>query len=178
MKTSMLVTSLLLASGLAAFAQPGGGGMGGGMGGGFGGGRGRGGILTEEQQTKVTDAVQAQQTERNTLNEKLNAAQADAVKAALAKDAKEADVRAKVEAVVKVQTDLAMLQYKAVKGVTFTDEQKTQLTETPAMGYTTLFGGAGGRGRMGGMGMGGPGGGMGGPGGGAPRRGGGGGGGN
>src|SRR5512135_1917303 len=98
MKTRTFLTSLLVTTGLVcltslpAVAQGGGGGGGGGMGRGM-----RGGILNEEQQTKMQEAMQASATERTQLQEKLNAARADAVKAALDKSATEASVKAKVE---------------------------------------------------------------------------------
>jgi Spy/CpxP family protein refolding chaperone len=66
-----------------------------------------------------------------------------AVKAALAKDADEKTVRAKIEAVAKIQTDIAMMRLKAVQEIapTLTDEQKTQMNERPGMAYGSLFGG-------------------------------------
>jgi uncharacterized membrane protein len=96
------------------------------------------------------------------LNTKLAAAQKDAVDAALAKDATEAGVRAKVEAVAKIQTDIAVLRYtKAVKPIvaSVTDDQKTQIAAAPGMTYNQFFGGGGGfGGRRGGGGGGGRGG--------------------
>ena len=168
---SMLVAALVAGSLLcdtAVFAQPGGGGGGfggGGGGGGFGGG-GRGGVLTQEQNQQIRDAVTAA-PEFTDLNTKLAEAQKAAVTAALASDATEASVRAKVEAVAKIQTDIAVLRYtKAVKAVvpSITAEQKTQIDAAPpAQTYNTLFGGGaagagGGRGgRRGGGGGGAPG---------------------
>ncbi len=111
-----------------------------------------GAVLTDDQRTKLREAMQASQTEMTALTEKLNAAQKEALKAALAKDADEKTVRAKVEAVAKIQTDIAVLRLKAVKEIapSLTDEQKTQLESRPGMGYGMLLGGFGG-----GMGMGG-----------------------
>jgi Spy/CpxP family protein refolding chaperone len=149
--TMLAAVGLLCSTSITATAQGGGGG------GGFGGGR-RGG-LTQEQNQQIRDALQ-DSSEMTALTEKLNAAQQEAIDAALAKDATEASVRAKVEAVAKIQTDIAMLRYtKAVKAVvpSITDEQKTQMKEIPFLGYNQLFGGGfGGRGgRRGGRGGGG-----------------------
>ncbi len=108
-------------------------------------------VLTEDQRTKLREANQSIQTELTQLNEKLAAAQKEALKAALAKDADEKSVRPKIEAVAKIQTDIAVLRLKAVKEIapTLTDEQKTQMESRPGMGYNMLLGG------FGGMGMGG-----------------------
>jgi Spy/CpxP family protein refolding chaperone len=159
MKTRTFLTHILVAVGLlsaAAFqavAQaPGGGGP--------------GGILTQEQRTKMRETMQALQADLTPLTNKLATAQKDAVKAALAKDADEKIVRAKIEAVAKVQTDIAMLRFKAVKEIasTLTEEQKTQLDARPGTAYNSLFGGMGGMGGGGGR-RGGGGGGAGGGGG-------------
>jgi Spy/CpxP family protein refolding chaperone len=103
-------------------------------------------VLTEDQRTKLREAMQGSQTEMTQLNEKLAAAQKEALKAALAKDADEKTVRAKVEAVGKIQTDIAILRLKAVKEIapTLTDEQKTQMETRPGMGYNMLLGSFGG----------------------------------
>jgi hypothetical protein len=103
----------------------------------------------------MREANQASQSELTQLNEKLATAQKEAVAAALAKDASEKTVRPKIEAVAKIQTDIAMLRLKGVKEIasTITDEQKTQMQERPGMGYNMLLGGFGGMG--GGMGGGG-----------------------
>jgi Spy/CpxP family protein refolding chaperone len=117
--------------------MPGGAGMGGmgGMMGGAGGGRG----LTQEQTQKINDATQAVASELNT---KLQNAQKEAVKAALAKDATEASIAAKIEAVVRVQNEIAMLRYiKGLKPIVkqVTDEQMTQLKDMGAGAYNQLF---------------------------------------
>src|SRR5438876_4242514 len=75
-------------------------------------GGGAGGILTAEQRTKLRESLQASQTELTQLSEKLAAAQKEAVKAALAKDADEKTVRPKIEAVAKIQTEIALLRLK------------------------------------------------------------------
>ena len=154
MKTRTFLTHILVAVGLlcaAAFqavAQaPGGGGS--------------GGILNQEQRTKMRETMQASQADLASLTNKLAVAQKDAVKAALAKDADAQSVRAKIEAVSKIQTDIAMLRLKAVKEIasTLTDEQKTQMDARPGSAYNALFGGMGGMGggggRRGGAGSGG-----------------------
>ncbi len=145
MKTTTFLAPILVAAGLlgattfpAAAQAPGGGGMGGG--------------LTQEQRTKMREAMQASQSELTQLNEKLAAAQKEAVTAALAKDANEKTVRAKIEAVARIQTDIAVLRFKGVKEIssTLTEDQKTRMLERPGMGYNVLLGGFGGMG--GGMG--------------------------
>jgi Spy/CpxP family protein refolding chaperone len=144
----LVAVSLLCAAAFQAVAQaPGGGGP--------------GGILTQEQRTKMRETMQAVQADLSPLTNKLVLAQKDAVKAALAKDADANTVRAKIEAVAKVQTDIAVLRLKAVKEIvsTLTDEQKTQLDERPGMAYNMLFGGMGGMGGGGRRGGGGGGGG-------------------
>jgi Spy/CpxP family protein refolding chaperone len=162
MKTRTFLTHILVAVGLLSLAAfqavaqaPGGGGP--------------GGILTQEQRTKMRETMQALQADLSPLTNKLAVVQKDAVKAALAKDADEKVVRAKIEAVAKVQTDIAVLRFKAVKEIasTLTDDQKTQLDARPGMAYNSLFGGmgGGGGGRRGGGGGGAGGGGAGGGGG-------------
>ena len=147
-----VATCLLLGAAIQSFAQaPGGGGRGGGF-----------GVLNEDQRTKMRDAMQASQAELAPLNEKLQAAQKEALNAALAKNPDEKTVRAKIEAVQKIQADIAIARLKAMKPVisTLTEEQKTQLTERPAGGYMMFLGGGfggfgGGRGGRGGGGGGG-----------------------
>jgi len=163
MKTRTFLTGMAVAAGLLCattfqvVAQPGGGGGGGGFGGGGGGG-GRGGALTMEQMQGIQTALQ-DNAEITALTEKLTAAQKEAVNAALAKDATEASVKAKVEAVNKIQTDIAMIRFnKGVKpmAASVTAEQKTQIDAAPAATYNTFFGGGrGGRGGGGGFGGGG-----------------------
>jgi hypothetical protein len=176
MKTSTLLTCCALAVGLAyqANAQGGGGGFGGGGGGGgFGGGGGgfggggRGGFLTQEQNQSLTDAL-ANDATLTDLQTKLAAAQKDAVNAALDSKATADSVKAKIQAVSDIQTQIAMERYtKGVKSVvaSVTADQKTQLDTAPAGyagAYNTLFGGGRAGGRGGGFGGGGAGGGFGG----------------
>jgi Spy/CpxP family protein refolding chaperone len=146
MKTRTFLTHLLVATGLlcgAAFqgvAQP------------AAGGGGARGMLTDEQRTKMRETMQASQNEFTPLNTKLAAAQKEAVKAALAANADERTVREKIEAVTKIQADIAMLRFKGVKQIasTVTEEQKTQMENNPGMAYNMLLGMGGGRGGMGG----------------------------
>jgi hypothetical protein len=149
MKTRILLVAscIICAAAMQAFA-----------GGGGGGGRGAGGrgIISAEDRMAITNAVQ---TEMTKLRADLTAAQKAAVEAALAKDATDASIKAKVEAVNKIQTDIAMVQCKAVKKqVKFTDDQLTQMKDNVGnVGYTTLFnpiigGGRGGFGGAGGAG--------------------------
>jgi enterochelin esterase-like enzyme/Spy/CpxP family protein refolding chaperone len=122
--------------------------------GGFG---GMGGGLTQAQTQKITDAVQSDIAD---LNKQLADVQKEAIKAALAKDATEASVKAKVDAVVAIQVKIAMLRYtKGIKPIAqdITDDQKKQLNDMGAQGYNQLF--VGGARGMGGFGMGMPGGG-------------------
>ena len=147
MKTTSFLVPILVATGLlcasalpaAAQAQGGGGGM-------------RGGMLTQDQRTKMRDSLQSSQTQLTQLNEKLAAAQKEAITAMLAKDATDKTVQPKIEAVAKIQTEIALLRFKGVKEIapTLTDEQKTQMQERPGVGYNMLLGGFGGMGGGGG----------------------------
>jgi len=113
---------------------------------------GMGGGLTQAQAQKITDAVQSEIAE---LNKQLADAQKEAIKAALAKDATEASVKAKLDAVVAIEVKIALLRYaKGIKPITqdITDEQKRQLNDMGAQGYNQLFVG-GGRGMPGRGGM-------------------------
>jgi eukaryotic translation initiation factor 2C len=151
MLVAALVAGSLFACSTGVFAQAGGGAGGGG--GGRGGGRG--GVLTPDQMTQMTTAVTGS-AELTALTTKLAAAQKDAVDAALAPDATEASVRAKVAAVAAIQTDIAVMRYTvAVKPIvaSITADQKTQIDAAPpAATYGQLFGGGfgGGRGGAGG----------------------------
>ena len=140
LKCTLLAASLLAATTFSAVAQ------------GQGGGRGMGGmgVLTQEQRTQMREAIQDQLTPLMT---KLTAAQKEVVKAALADGATEASVKAKVETVNAIQTDIALLRFKGLKAIasTLTADQKTQLENARDGGYMALFmmGGRGG-GRRGG----------------------------
>lgn len=124
-----------------------------------GGGRGNP-ILSQDDRTAVQEATRDQLTKLRT---DLTTAQKAAVEAAMSEDAKDEDVKAKLEAVSKIQNEMALVYCKAVKkNVKFTDEQKSRIKESPAMGYFTLFGPGGfgfgrGGGRRGGGGGGGAG---------------------
>lgn len=154
LKCLTVVAGLLCATTLQVAAQPAGGG---------GGGRGFRGmmVLTRDQMQQMRDATQ-DSPELQALTTKLAVAQKAAIDAALAKDAKDEDVRAKLEAVAKIQTDIAMLRYtKAVKPIaaSVTDDQKSRIAENPAFPYMMMFGERPGFGRRGGRGGGGGGGG-------------------
>jgi CspA family cold shock protein len=194
MLVAALVVGSLVACDTIVLAQPGGGGGGGfggggggfgGGGGGFGGGgggRGGFGLLTQEQRTTVNDALATDSVYTN-LQAKLVVAQKDAVTAALDAKATDASVKAKLQAVADIQTQIALERYtKGVKPVvaSITADQKATLDTAPGgAGYTAAytqlfgggaafgggrggFGGAGGAGGFGGGGRGGGGGGFGG----------------
>jgi hypothetical protein len=165
MKTRTILNCVAVAAGLLcatafqAAAQPAGGG--GGMRGGFRAMM----VLNQDQMQQMRDAMPPDSPELTALTAKLAAAQKDAITAALAKDATDENVRAKLEAVAKIQTDIAMLKYtKAVKPIaaSVTDDQKSQIDKSanPAFTYMMMFGERGGfgRGRRGGGGGGGGGG--------------------
>ena len=105
--------------------------------------------LVGEQETKVKEARQASENERAQLTQKVAAAEKEAVAAALAEKPDEKVVAAKLEAVMKLQAELGMLNFRNFKDVKFTDQQKEQLSGVPPLGYMVLFG------RMGPGGMGG-----------------------
>jgi len=126
------------------------------------GGAGGAGTLTANQTTQLTNALSAAQAKFTPLQNKLTAAEKDVLTAVLAnRDA--GVVRSKVKAVLKLQTQIALLRY--TKGVTkiaatITADQKSALSATPAQTYYTFFGGnpppaSGGRGGFGGGGGGG-----------------------
>jgi enterochelin esterase-like enzyme len=100
---------------------------------------GMGGGLSQAQTQKITDAVQSDIAEPN---KQLADAQKEAIKAALAEDATEASVKAKIDAVAAIQVKIAMLRYtKGIKPIAkdITDEQKKQLNDMGAQGYNQLF---------------------------------------
>jgi Spy/CpxP family protein refolding chaperone len=104
------------------------------------------GVLTSEQRTQLRDAIQA---DVRPMMEKLVAAQKEAAKAAI-EGADEATLRTKIEAVHKIQTDVAVARAKALKSLNLTDDQKTQLSNMRDGGYNALLGGFGGFGGRGG----------------------------
>ncbi len=109
---------------------------------GFAGMPGRGG-LSQELRQKINDAVPAD------MQTKLQEAQKAAVAAALAKDSTEAEVKARIDAVARIQAEIAMLRYS--KGLKpnikeLTDEQRAQLNEMGAGAYNQIFVGGGGLG--------------------------------
>jgi Spy/CpxP family protein refolding chaperone len=146
----------MMGGGMMGGGMMGGGMMGGGMMGGAPGGTG----LSQEQTQKINEAVQA---DMSSLTTKLEDAQKAAIKAGLAKDATAASIKSKIDAVIKLQTEIAILRFnKGIKTIAneITDDQKTQLEDNAARGYQQLFvgrpgGGAPGGGMMGGGMMGG-----------------------
>src|ERR1019366_4979769 len=137
---------------------PGGRGGRGGRGfGGFGGFGGGFGLLTQEQQQTMNEALQ-NDTVLTDLGPDLTAAQKDTVNAVLDKNATGDSVKAKLQAMADIEAQIAMERYnKGVKSVasSVTDDQKSQLDDMPnGSGYTAayaqLFGG--GRGGFGGFG--------------------------
>ena len=146
LKSSLLVASLLCVSALPVAAQQGGGA------GGAGGGRGM--LLTQEQRTQMRDAISG---DIAPLREKLNTAHKELMKAVMAK-ASDETLKAKIEAVHKVQADMILVQIKGFKAITLTSEQKSRLEEAADGGFNQVFGMGmmGGRGgRRGGAGAGG-----------------------
>jgi hypothetical protein len=142
-------------------------------GGGFGGDTSN--VPTQEQVNKINEAVQADMT---ALTKKLTDAQKDAINAALDKNTTASSIKEKIEAVIKIQSEIAMLRFnKGIKSITFTNEQKTAIEASSSRSFPQLFGSSdgdrsstmafSGRGR-GGRGMGGFGGDFGGPGMGGP----------
>jgi Spy/CpxP family protein refolding chaperone len=160
MKTRTFLFSVLAVIGLAcgiadqAAAQGGGGG-------GFGGRMSRSSALTQEQLIKIDDTMMVDVAE---LSAKLAEAQRAAIKAATAKFGNEADCKAKVEAVAKLQIEIAMLRYKGVRLIasSLTNEQKKAMDDSPAAAYQQLFSGGSGVDSGGRTGSGGSGGGTGG----------------
>jgi S-formylglutathione hydrolase FrmB len=137
---------------------PGGRGGRGGRGfGGFGGFGGGFGLLTQEQQQTLNEALQ-NDTVLTDLGPDLTAAQKDTVNAVLDKNATGDSVKAKLQAMADIEAQIAMERYnKGVRSVasSVTDDQKSQLDDMPnGFGYTAaysqLFGG--GRGGFGGFG--------------------------
>ncbi len=130
---------------------------------GFGGrgGGGFGGPLTADQTAQLDNAIAPAQTNFTSLQDQLTAAQKDVVTAVLAKS-DDNTVRAKLEAVAKIQMDIAVLRYtKGVHAIaaSVTAEQKTAINAAPAPAYDTFFiaaaaapGRGGGRGGFGGRG--------------------------
>ncbi len=110
---------------------------------GFGGrgGGGFGGPLTADQTAQLENGITSARTDFTTLQDQLTAAQKDVITAALAKS-DDNTVRAKLEAVAKIQTDIAVLRY--TKGVhpivaSVTADQKTAINATPVPTYDTFF---------------------------------------
>jgi len=117
------------------------------------------GALSADQVRQLNNAISAAQAELAPLQDKLTAAEKEVVAAVLAQN-DDAAVRSRLEAVVNIQTEMAMLRYS--KGVakvtaTITDDQKSAIRAAPAQTYYAFFGGnpppaVGGRGAFGGGG--------------------------
>lgn len=163
MKKSLVTVCSLMAVGFMSVSilhaadapAPGGGGRpdrAGGARGGMG-----GMVLDDKQRELYREAMQKNGDELRSLNDKLQAAQKDLVKATIAEKYDEKVVREKAEAVAKVQTDITVLRAKAFSSVspTLKPEQREQL-ENSRMGAMMVLGGGMGGGMM--AGPGGPGG--------------------
>ena len=117
------------------------------------------GLLMPEQLRTMNEALQSD-TQMNSSERSLAAAQKDAVKAVLDKNATEDSVKAKIQAVADLETQIAMERYnKALKSAvsSVTDAQKSQLDDvtkgfTYTATYNQLFGGGSGGGFGGGLG--------------------------
>jgi Spy/CpxP family protein refolding chaperone len=112
--------------------------------------------LDEQQRTKLREAMQKDSEAIRALDEKLRAAQKELVQAAIAEKLDEKVIRAKADAVGKIQADMAVLRSKAFASIapTLTKEQRDNL-ENSRIGAAMLMGGLGG-GMGGGPGYGGP----------------------
>jgi hypothetical protein len=95
-------------------------------------------MLTPEQRAKMSARMQPDKTE---LRQKLHDAAKEALKATLDKNSSELSVSEKIEAVGRIQTDLAILAFnKGMKAITLTDEQqKTALQSDWDLAYVYLF---------------------------------------
>ena len=84
--------------------------------------------------------AEAAQAEMTKFQADFIAAQQAAVEAALARDAAVPSIKAKLDVVAHIQADMRLAHCREVKkSVRFTDEQVTELKNTPALGFTTLF---------------------------------------
>ncbi len=97
----------------------------------------RGPILTRRDRAAVRKTARPQLSR---LMADLQAARKAAVETALASDAKDQDIRAKLEAVSKIQNEVALIWCKAVKQtVNLADDQIDRMKEDTGLGYATLF---------------------------------------
>lgn len=109
-------------------------------------------LAAQSTQTNMTHGLTPQQstTLRQTenlddmrlLTQKLEAARKQAVTIALDQKATPKAVRAKVEAVAKIQVEIALLRYQnGVKPIlpSVTEIQKSQVLESPGISYNQLF---------------------------------------
>jgi hypothetical protein len=94
-------------------------------------------ILTRQDRAAARKAAQPQLSK---LMKDLQAARTAAVETALVSDAKDEDIRAKLEAVSKIQNEMALIWCKALKqSVDLTGDQIERIRENPGLGYSTLF---------------------------------------
>jgi hypothetical protein len=94
-------------------------------------------VLTRQDRAAARKAALPQLSK---LMKDLQAARQAAVETALASDAKDEDIRAKLEAVSKIQNEMALIWCKAVKQtVDLTGDQIERIRENPGLGYATLF---------------------------------------
>jgi Spy/CpxP family protein refolding chaperone len=109
--------------------------------------------LDDKQREVLREAMQKDQDQIRTLDEKLRAAQKELVHATLAEKYDEKAVREKAEAVSKIQTDITVLRAKAFSSVapTLKPEQREQMENSPIA--AAMLGGRFGGGMGGGPGM-------------------------
>jgi heavy metal sensor kinase len=93
--------------------------------------------LTREQISKISEAVQA---DIAVLTKKLIDAQKDAINAALHKKETVANIKEKIEAVARIQSEIAMLRFtKGIKAISFTDEQRKMMAASSSRAFQQLF---------------------------------------
>lgn len=97
--------------------------------------------LTHQQLAQIREVAENSEDIQK-LTSQLATAQRDAVEAALSTNASEATIRLLVEAVAKIQTEIALQRYtRGVKPVlaTVTDQQIAELERSPTAAYEELF---------------------------------------
>jgi len=114
-------------------------------------------VLTQEQNQKLNEAMRQYRNDLNPLFIKLATAQTEAIEAVFAEKPDDGTIREKLDAVGKIQTEIALLRSKALKEVapSVTDEQKAGIRARVGLAYNQLFTGpapagfsAGGGGRI------------------------------
>jgi Spy/CpxP family protein refolding chaperone len=93
-------------------------------------------ILNPEQRESLRGAMQADQEKIRELEQQLREARKAAADAGIGKDFKEEDLRAKLEAAAKLDTEITVLRAKALAQVQppLTDDQIQKLKNPPPMG--------------------------------------------